>query len=41
MADKITKQENGTLNVPNQPVIPFIIGDGIGAGYMECQRSCI
>ncbi len=29
MADKITL-ENGTLNVPNNPIIPFIEGDGIG-----------
>ena len=30
MADKITIS-NGKLNVPNNPVIPFIEGDGIGA----------
>ena len=30
MAEKITKQSNGKLNVPDQPIIPFIIGDGIG-----------
>ncbi len=29
MSDKITFQE-GQLQVPNQPIIPFIIGDGIG-----------
>ncbi|QCT75158.1 NADP-dependent isocitrate dehydrogenase [Macrococcoides canis] len=29
MADKITNS-NGVLNVPNHPVIPFIIGDGTG-----------
>ncbi len=29
MSDKI-KIEEGVLNVPNQPVIPFIEGDGIG-----------
>ncbi|TDM15780.1 NADP-dependent isocitrate dehydrogenase [Macrococcus bovicus] len=29
MAEKITNS-NGTLNVPNNPVIPFIIGDGTG-----------
>ncbi|HEY4579108.1 MAG TPA: NADP-dependent isocitrate dehydrogenase [Savagea sp.] len=28
-AQKITV-ENGVLNVPNQPIIPFIIGDGTG-----------
>ncbi len=30
MDAKISKDPNGQLNVPNQPVIPFIIGDGIG-----------
>jgi len=29
-AEKITINDNGTLNVPNQPIIPFIEGDGIG-----------
>ncbi len=29
MADAITKTDEG-LNVPNHPIIPFIIGDGIG-----------
>ncbi|TDM02711.1 NADP-dependent isocitrate dehydrogenase [Macrococcus hajekii] len=29
MAEKITNS-NGTLNVPNQPVVPYIIGDGTG-----------
>jgi isocitrate dehydrogenase len=28
---KISMGANGLLNVPNQPVIPFIEGDGIGA----------
>ena len=27
---KITLNSDGTLNVPNDPVIPFIGGDGIG-----------
>ena len=27
---KIAKREDGTLDVPNNPVIPFIEGDGIG-----------
>ncbi|MEN5232126.1 NADP-dependent isocitrate dehydrogenase [Sphingobacterium faecium] len=30
MASKITKSLNGSLQVPDQPIIPFIIGDGIG-----------
>jgi len=28
---KITVNADGTLNVPNEPIIPFIEGDGIGA----------
>ena len=28
--EKITVQPDGSLNVPNNPVIPFIEGDGIG-----------
>lgn len=28
---KITVNANGTLNVPNNPIIPFIEGDGIGS----------
>jgi len=30
MADKIEMGANGLLKVPDKPVIPFIIGDGIG-----------
>ena len=30
MAEKITMGANGKLNVPHQPIIPFIEGDGIG-----------
>ena len=30
MGDKITKNADGSLNVPDNPVIPFIEGDGIG-----------
>jgi isocitrate dehydrogenase len=30
MAEKITMGTNGKLNVPNNPIIPFIEGDGIG-----------
>ena len=28
---KITVNKDNTLNVPNNPIIPFIEGDGIGA----------
>ena len=30
MAEKITMGTDGKLNVPNNPIIPFIEGDGIG-----------
>ncbi|MDO9373058.1 MAG: isocitrate/isopropylmalate family dehydrogenase, partial [Ferruginibacter sp.] len=30
MAEKITMGSDGKLNVPNNPTIPFIEGDGIG-----------
>ncbi|MDQ2728658.1 MAG: NADP-dependent isocitrate dehydrogenase [Actinomycetota bacterium] len=30
MADKITTSENGTLSVSDEPIIPFIEGDGTG-----------
>ena len=29
-AEKITRANDELLNVPNEPIIPFIIGDGIG-----------
>ena len=28
--EKITVNKDNTLNIPNQPIIPFIEGDGIG-----------
>lgn len=30
MAEKISANDDGTLNVPDEPIIPFIEGDGIG-----------
>ncbi|MFA7171965.1 MAG: NADP-dependent isocitrate dehydrogenase [Kiritimatiellia bacterium] len=33
--EKITMNSDGTLNVPDQPVLPFIEGDGIGADITE------
>jgi isocitrate dehydrogenase len=30
MPDKITAADDGTLNVPDEPIIPFIRGDGTG-----------
>ncbi|MCB9262100.1 MAG: NADP-dependent isocitrate dehydrogenase [Flavobacteriales bacterium] len=38
MADKITIN-NGKLNVPNHPVIPFIEGDGIGADIWKASQT--
>ena len=35
---KITKDENGTLHVPDRPVIPFIEGDGIGPDIWSAAR---
>jgi isocitrate dehydrogenase len=34
----ITKNDDGTLNVPNHPVIPFIEGDGIGPDIWNATR---
>lgn len=38
MAEKITL-ENGKLNVPNNPVIPFIEGDGIGPDVWAATKK--
>ena len=35
--DKITVNSDFSINVPNNPVIPFIEGDGIGSGYYSCD----
>jgi len=40
MAEKITIN-NGTLSVPNQPIIPFIEGDGIGADIWPVAQQVI
>ena len=40
MAEKITL-ENGVLNVPNNPVIPFIEGDGIGQDIWPAAKKVI
>ena len=40
MAEKITL-ENGVLNVPNNPVIPFIEGDGIGQDIWPVAKKVI
>ena len=38
--EKITVT-NGVLNVPNNPVIPFIEGDGIGPDIWAAAITCI
>ncbi|MCG6908230.1 MAG: isocitrate dehydrogenase (NADP(+)) [Desulfobacteraceae bacterium] len=38
---KITVQPDGTLTVPDQPVIPFIEGDGIGPDIWRATRLVI
>jgi isocitrate dehydrogenase len=38
MADAITKTDQG-LNVPNSPIIPFIIGDGIGPDIWAAAQN--
>ena len=40
MADKITQNADGTLNVPDEPIIPFIEGDGTGPDIWP-RRSCV
>jgi isocitrate dehydrogenase len=38
MADKITMQENGSLHVPDNPIIPFIEGDGTGVDIWPAAK---
>ena len=37
-ASKITKNEQGSLSVPDMPIIPFIEGDGIGKDIWPATR---
>lgn len=39
--EAITRQENGRLNVPNHPIIPFIEGDGIGQDITPAMQRVI
>ena len=39
-AEKITRINDG-LNVPNEPIIPFIIGDGIGPDIWKATSRVI
>ncbi|MEE4357366.1 MAG: isocitrate dehydrogenase (NADP(+)) [Desulfococcaceae bacterium] len=41
MAQKIIKNSDGSLQVPDQPVIPFIEGDGIGPDIWRATRNVI
>src|SRR6202011_2118125 len=38
MADKITMAEDGTLSVTDQPIIPFIEGDGTGVDIWPAPK---
>src|SRR5918994_4325547 len=38
MADKITANADGTLNVSDEPIIPFIEGDGTGVDIWPASR---
>lgn len=37
-ANKITKNEDGSLNVPDMPIVPYIEGDGIGTDIWPAAR---
>ncbi|MCA0901082.1 NADP-dependent isocitrate dehydrogenase [Microbulbifer agarilyticus] len=39
--EKVTVNADGTLNVPNTPIIPFIEGDGIGVDITPVMRKVI
>ena len=39
-AEKIVKTQDG-LQVPNEPIIPFIIGDGIGPDIWKAASRVI
>ncbi len=41
MTQKIIKNSDGSLQVPDQPVIPFIEGDGIGPDIWRATRNVI
>ena len=41
VGEKVTKNADGTLNVPDNPVIPFIEGDGIGVDITPAMKAVI
>ena len=40
LCQKITRINDG-LNVPNEPIIPFIIGDGIGPDIWKARVALL
>ena len=40
-AEKITRANDELLNVPNEPIIPFIIGDGIGPDIWKAASRVV
>jgi isocitrate dehydrogenase len=40
-AEKIQKNSDGSLNVPDHPIIPFIEGDGIGPDIWRATQRVI
>ena len=41
MAEKITLGSDGVLRVPDEPIIPFVEGDGIGIDIWPAARSVL
>ncbi|HUQ63503.1 MAG TPA: NADP-dependent isocitrate dehydrogenase [Acidimicrobiales bacterium] len=41
MPDKITVADDGSLQVPNEPIIPFIRGDGIGVDIWPAAQKVV
>src|SRR6202044_270947 len=41
MAEKITMASDGTLHVPDEPIIPFIEGDGTGVDIWPAAQRVI
>ena len=39
--EKITYKADGSLNIPNHPIIPFIEGDGIGVDITPVMRKVV
>ena len=39
--EKITVNQDNTLNIPNQPIIPFIEGDGIGVDITPPMKKVV